>query len=83
MFHPLAPNLSELSSEELFQKYSDLQKRYNQAFRFGPTSIIPQLQMMMEHYQVEMTERSRKQMEEMAQRQEQNGKGYKGIIDIS
>jgi len=83
MFHPLAPDLSELSSEELFQKYSDLQKRYNQAFRFGPTSIIPQLQMMMEHYQVEMTERSRKQMEEMAQRQEQNGKGYKGIIDIS
>jgi len=83
MFHPVAPDLSELSSEELFQKYSDLQKRYNQAFRFGPTSIIPQLQMMMEHYQVEMTERSRKQMEEMAQRQEQNGKGYKGIIDIS
>lgn len=83
MFHPLAPNLSGLSSEELFQKYTELQKRYNQAYRFGPTSIIPQLQLMMEHYQVEMGERNRKQMEEMAQRQEQNGKGYKGIIDIS
>ena len=83
MFHPLAPNLSELSSEELFQKYTELQKRYSQAYRFGPTSIMPQLQMMMEHYQVEMGERSRKQMEEMAQRQQQNGKGYKGIIDIS
>ena len=83
MFHPLAPNLSELSSEELFQKYTELQKRYNQAYRFGPTSIMPQLQMMMEHYQVEMSERNRKQIEELAQRQQQNGKGYKGIIDIS
>ena len=83
MFHPLAPNLSGLNNEELFQKYSELQRRYNQAYRFGPTSVIPQIQMMMEHYQIEMGERSRKQMEEMAQRAEQNGKGYKGIIDIS
>lgn len=82
MFHPLAPNLSELSSEELFQKYTELQKRYNQAYRFGPASVMPQIQMMMEHYQVEMAERNRKQMEEMAQRAD-NGKGYKGHIDIS
>ena len=83
MFHPLAPNLSGLSNEDLFQKYTDLQKRYNQAYRFGPASVMPQIQMMMEHYQIEISERNRKQMEEMAQRAEQGGKGYKGHIDIS
>ena len=82
MFHPLAPDLSGLSSDELFKKYGELQKRFNQAYRFGPASAIPQLQMMMEHYQVEISERNRKQMEEMAAK-EANGKGYKGIIDIS
>lgn len=83
MFHPLAPDLSELSPEELYAKHSDLQKRLNQAYKFGPSSAIPQIQMMMEHYQLEIGERNRKQMEEMSQRTEQNGKGYKGIIDIS
>jgi hypothetical protein len=79
--HPLAPNLSGLSQDELFQKYTDLQKRYNQAWRFGPQSIMPQIKMMMDHYQAELNERSRKQMEEMEQRLA-DGKGYKGIIDI-
>lgn len=81
--HPLAPDLSGLSTEELYQKFSDLQKRYNQAYRYGPSSIIPQLQMIMENYQLEISERSRRQMEEMMAKTEQNGKGYKGIIDIS
>lgn len=80
--HPLAPDLSTLSQDELFQKYTDLQKRYNQAWRSGPQSIMPQIQMMMDHYQNELNERSRKQMEEMEKRLN-DGKGYKGIIDIS
>jgi hypothetical protein len=80
--HPLAPDLSKLSQDELLQKYTDLQKRYNQAWRSGPQSIMPQIQMMMDHYQNEISERGRKQMEEMEKRLE-GGKGYKGIIDIS
>lgn len=83
MFHPLAPDLSKLSNEELYKKYSDLQRRFNQAYRFGPVSVMSQLQMLMEQYQFEMAERNRKQMEEMAEKTNQNGKGYKGIIDIS
>lgn len=84
MFHPLAPDLSKLSSDELYKNYSDLQKRFNQAYRFGPVSVMPQLQMLMEQYQFEIGERNRKQMEEMAERTSKNSKGgYKGIIDIS
>jgi hypothetical protein len=69
--------------DELTTKYSELQKRMNQAYRFGPQSIIPQIQMMMEHYQTELSERNRKQLEDMNKKAEDTGKGYKGIIDIS
>lgn len=81
--HPLAPDLHGLSMEELMQKHSDLIKRLNQAYRSGPHGIIPQIQMMLEHYQSEISERSRKQMDEMNRKAEESGKGYKGIIDIS
>lgn len=81
--HPLAPDLSGLSMEELTTKYSDLSKRLNQAYKFGPHSIIPQVQMMLDHYQLEIGERNRRQLEEMNKKAEQSGKGYKGIIDIS
>jgi hypothetical protein len=81
--HPLAPSLHELSMDELTTKYSELQKRMNQAYRFGPQSIIPQIQLMMEHYQAELNERNRKQLEDMNKKANDTGKGYKGIIDIS
>ena len=41
------------------------------------------LPMMLEHYQGEIAERNRRQLEEMNKKAEQSGKGYKGIIDIS
>ena len=48
--HPLVGNLEELSNEELHKKYNELMAKYNQAFRFGPTSVIPQMQMILENY---------------------------------
>lgn len=81
--HPLAPDLKAESMETLLQKYSDLTRRLNQAVRYGPQSIIPQIQMIMESYQSEINERNRQQYEEMVKKTEQSGKGYKGIIDIS
>ena len=76
--HPLGPDLTGLSDDELHNKYSELQKRFGQAYRFGPQSIIPQLQMLMQDYQMEISLRNQKQLEEL----NKNGKG-KGIIDIS
>lgn len=81
--HPLAPDLSNVSMDDLVKKYNELQKRHNQAFRMGPTSIIPQIQMMMEHYRIEIAERNRKQLEELNKKAQESGKGYNGIIDIS
>ena len=77
--HPLTPNLKELSDDELQKKYGELQKRYMQAFRFGPGSVIPQLQWLMQDYQYELQLRYQKQAEEL----QKNSKGPKGIIDIS
>lgn len=78
MFHPLAPDLSELSTEDLNKKYNDLMQRLNQAYRFGPVSVIPQMQMLQSHFQGELQRRNQKQLEEM----EKNSKNFKNIIDI-
>jgi hypothetical protein len=76
--HPLVSDLSGLSNEELHKKYNDLMAKYNQAFRFGPTSVIPQMQMILENYKFEMDTRNRKLMEEMEAKSDK----FKGIIDI-
>jgi hypothetical protein len=77
--HPLGSNLSDLSDDELHKKFGELQKRFGQAYRFGPQSIIPQIQMLMQDYQYEINLRNQKQLDEL----NKNSKGPKGIIDIS
>lgn len=76
--HPLVSDLSGLSNEELHKKYNDLMSKMNQAYRSGPTSIIPQMQMVIENYRYEMDNRNRKTLEEMEQKSDK----FKGIIDI-
>lgn len=78
MFHPLGPNLKDLSTEELHKKYNDLLTRYNQAFKFGPYGVLSQLQMLINDYQLEIQARNQKQIEEM----EKASKNFKNIIDI-
>lgn len=76
--HPLVPDLSNLSNEELHKKYNELIKKLNQAYKFGPGAAIPQMQMIIENYRYEMDNRNRKIMEEMEAKNEK----FKGIIDI-
>lgn len=76
--HPLVSDLSGLSNEELHKKYNDLMSKMNQAYRSGPTSIIPQMQLVIENYRYEMDNRNRKTLEEMEQKSDK----FKGIIDI-
>lgn len=78
MFHPLAPDLSGLSNQELYDKYNELMSKINQAYRFGPSGAIPQLQMMQFHYQEEIQKRNAKQLEEM----QSKTKDFNKIIDI-
>lgn len=79
--HPLAPDLSGIPDDELHKKFGDLQKRYLQAYQFGPQNIVPQLQMLMGDYQAEIQRRNQKQMQDLLKKSEE-GKGFKNIIDI-
>jgi hypothetical protein len=76
--HPLVSDLSDLSTEEIHKKYNELMQKYNQAHRFGPVSVLPQMQMILENYRYEMDVRNRKIMEEMEEKSDK----FKGIIDI-
>lgn len=78
MTHPLAPDLSQLSQEELTNKYNDLMSRMNQAYRIGPVGMIPQMQMLLQDYKEELGRRQQKQLEEM----EKTSSSFKNIIDI-
>lgn len=76
--HPLVPDLSNYSTDELHKKYNELLQKLNQAYRFGPTSTIPQMQMIIENYRYEIDVRNRKLIEEMEAKSDK----FKGIIDI-
>lgn len=55
--HPLAPNLKELKDEELYSKLQELNTKMTQAYRFGNNSLMVQIQMLIEDYQVEINNR--------------------------
>lgn len=76
--HPLVSDLSNLSNDELHKKYNELMAKMNQAYRSGPTSVIPQMQMILENYRTELDNRNRKLMAEL----EEKSSKFKGIIDI-
>jgi hypothetical protein len=78
MGHPLTPDLTKMSMEELTNKISELQKRLTYAFRIGQSDMVGQLQLLMQDYNAEMQERNRRQLEEM----EKHSKQFKNIIDI-
>ena len=82
--HPLGQDLSKLNDEELYKKQSELSKRFNQAHRFGPQSIIPQLQILMQDYQEEAQRRQARAMKEMQEKlnKGKDDKSLKSIIDI-
>jgi hypothetical protein len=78
MGHPLTPDLTKLTIEDLTNKISDLQRRLTYAYRIGQGDMVGQLQLLMQDYNAELQERNRKQLEEM----EKHSKQFKNIIDI-
>ena len=85
--HPLLSDLKGLTDDELQSKMSDLNKRFMQAYRFGPAQAVPQLQMLIEDYRAEVERRNAEKMKELQEKfdktmNKEGGKGIKGIIDI-
>jgi hypothetical protein len=78
VFHPLAPNISELKDDELYAKITELGNKMNSAYRLGSGDALRQMQMLLSHYQEELSNRNRKKLEEL----EKNNKNFNKIIDI-
>lgn len=78
MGHPLTPDLSKLTVDELNNKYGELLKRTTAAYRMGNSDMVYQLQLLMEDYQNEIQLRNAKAMQDM----EKQSKQFKNIIDI-
>lgn len=77
--HPLTPDLSSMSMDDLQSKYNDLAKRMMQVQRFGPAGAMQQLAMFLEDYRREIGNRQQKILDEVTK----DNKNFKGIIDIS
>ena len=77
--HPLAPDLTSLTDDELQKKYNELNTRMNSAYRMGNNDLIMQIQLLLQDYQMEIGARQRKMMEDL---QKRAGKDFDDIIDI-
>ena len=77
--HPLSPDLTNLTDDELQKKYNELNTRINSAYRMGNSELIMQIQLLLQDYQMEMGARQRKMMEDL---QKRAGKDFDDIIDI-
>lgn len=78
MEHPLLGSLSELSNEEVQEKYNDITKKLNQAYMMGNQMVINQLNMIMESYQTELNKRHKKMFDDLEVKDDK----WKDLIDI-
>lgn len=76
--HPLTPDLSVLSDDELHKKRAELSNRMQFAYRMGHGDMIGQIQLVMGDYDMEVQRRNQKMLDDL----EKNSKTFKDKIDI-
>lgn len=76
--HPLAPDLTGLSDDELHKKRGELQNRLVFAYRMGQSTMIGQLQLLIDDYNIEVQKRNQKMLEQT----NKNGSSFADKIDI-
>ena len=77
--HPLAPDLSKLTDDELQKKRSELQSRLAFVYRMGNADLVGQISMLINDYDIEIQTRNQKLMDQMAKA----SKNFGNIINIS
>lgn len=78
--HPLTPDLTQLSDQDLGNKIRELTSRLNLSYRSGSTALVNQVHLLLEDYQNELSRRQRAELEKLINN---NQDRFKGIIDIS
>jgi len=77
--HPLAPDLTKLTDDELQKKRSELQNRLTFVYRTGNADLVGQLTMLINDYDIEIQARNQRLMDQMAKA----SKNFGNIINIS
>ena len=77
--HPLAPDLSKLTDDELQQKRGELQNRLMMSYRIGNADLVMQLQLLLGDYDMEIQTRNQRMMDQMSKA----SKNFGNIINIS
>jgi hypothetical protein len=76
--HPLAPDLTKLTDDELHQKRAELNNRLMFAYRMGHTDMIHQVQLLVSDYDLEIQKRNQKLLDDMGK----NGRNFNDKINI-
>ena len=76
--HPLAPDLTGLSDQELDKKAQELTEKYYKALRFSP-SIAQQIVLLLDSYNTEKQERALAKSKKAA---EQGETGIEELIKV-
>lgn len=76
--HPLQPDLTSLSNDELHKNHGDLINRITKSYQWGRPDMVAQLQLLAYGYKEEIAKRNEKSLEEM----QKHSKQFKNIIDI-
>ena len=77
--HPLAPDLSKLTDDELQQKRGELQNRLMMSYRMGNADLVMQVQLLLGDYDIELQTRNQRMMDQMSKA----SKNFGNIINIS
>jgi len=62
--HPLTPDLTKLTDDELHTKRAELHNRIGFAYRMGHGDMIQQLQLLLQDYDIEIQDRNRKLLDQ-------------------
>ena len=79
MAHPLAPDLTNLTEDELHKKRAELQNRLSFSYRTGNADLVGQIQLLLQDYDTEIQIRNQKMLEQMSK----TSKNFGNIINIS
>ena len=84
MSHPLVPDLTGLSNDDLREKIQDLNKKLMIAHQNMPNAVY-QVQLMLDDYIEEQQNRDRKHLEKLMDQAKKSGKGkdWDDIVDIN
>lgn len=77
--HPLAPDLSTLTDEELHTKRSDLQNKLSFAYKMGHANLVGQLHLLLDDYSLEVERRNQKMLDQI----NKSGKNHQDKINIT